>query len=297
MPRPAPRILVVDDDDTIQRLFASALGRNGYEVVSVGSGSAALQVFKESSVEVVLLDIGLPDISGIEVMRQMVKTSSVIVILITGDDTSYSHEMVVQQGAADFIVKPVRIAELLLRIRQACEARRLAQAKERLVVELERMAIRDELTGLYNYRHFRNQLRLEVQRRLRYERPLSLIIFDVDYFKRVNDTLGHTEGDRVLANIAMAVGRAVRNIDIVFRYGGEEFAVLLPETHAEQAIAVAERARQAVERTVVVNNESVTISAGIAEHQPQESGEELVRRADQALYAAKRAGRNRVETA
>jgi diguanylate cyclase (GGDEF)-like protein len=288
---------VVDDDQTILKLFSVALAQEGYTLLTAASGQEALAKVEDSQVDVVLLDINLPDISGIEVMRRIVKTRSMIIILVTGDDAHYSHDTAVQEGAADFIVKPVRIRELVQRIRQAREMRQLSEAKERLVVELERLAIKDELTGLFNYRHFQSQLKAEVQRCLRYERPLCLVVCDLDYFKSINDTYGHAEGDRVLAGVARALKCSVRGTDTVFRYGGEEFALLLPETHINHALTVAERTRLAVEQGQLLPARPVTISLGLAELRSSEKDEELLRRADAALYAAKRAGRNRVTLA
>lgn len=291
------RLLVVDDDQTILRLFATALVREGYEVVTAATGREGLRLATETQVDVALLDINLPDISGIEVMRQIVKTKSTIVILITGEGTHYSHESAVQEGAADFIVKPVRLPELAMRIKQARDMRSLVEVKERLIAELERLAIRDELTGLYNYRHFQGQLRAEVQRALRYHRPLSLAVIDADHFKSINDTLGHAEGDRVLAGIARIVVAKIRATDTAFRYGGEEFSVILPETTGDQALGVAERVRQGIEGAGLVAGRSMTVSAGVTEFCPTEEADGLLRRADAALYLAKRAGRNRVARA
>ena len=291
------KVLLVDDDQTLLMLFSTALRRDKYDVETAGDGRTALAKLEERAADVVLLDINLPDMSGIEVMRQIVKSSAASVILITGDDGRYSHATAVQEGATDFIVKPIRLAELGQRVRQALEMRRLAEAQERLVADLERLAIRDELTGLFNYRHFQARLKQEAERAQRYRRPFSLIVFDADHFKEVNDTLGHAEGDRVLAELARILGQAVRGTDVVCRYGGEEFAVLLPETPVAQAAAVAERARQAVEAAKLLSGRPMTVSAGAAEVRPDERGEDLVRRVDAALYAAKRAGRNRVELA
>ncbi len=290
----ACHLLVVDDDPAIVQLFADALGREGYVVSTASSGREGLRMATENPVDVVLLDVNLPDLSGIEVMRQIVKNKSAIVILITGDDARYSHESAVQEGASDFIVKPVRLSELIMRIKQARGVRSLAESKERLIADLERLAIRDELTGLFNYRHFQGQLRAEVQRALRYQRPLSLIVLDVDHFKAVNDALGHAEGDRVLAGIARVLAAQIRTTDTAFRYGGEEFVVLLPETHGAQALAVAGRVRQGMEEARLVKGRSVTVSAGVAEYRATEEAATLLRRTDAALYAAKRAGRNRV---
>lgn len=291
------RLLVVDDDKTILELFTAALGREGYEVSTATSGREGLRLATETPVDVVLLDIHLPDISGIEVMRQIVKTAKTIVILITGGDANYSHESAIQEGAADFILKPIRLPELAMRIRQARELRSLTNAKESLIASLKSMAIRDELTGLFNYRHFKQMLEGEVQRAIRYQRPLCLIVIDVDHFKTVNDTLGHVEGDRVLAGIARVLAQKIRTTDTAFRYGGEEFAILLPETRCGPAIAVAERVRQGIEEAKLLNGRSVTVSVGVTEFRAEEDAGVLLRRTDAVMYAAKRAGRNRVATA
>lgn len=297
MNTPAARILIVDDDPSILRLFSALLSREGYELWTATTGQAALRETVANAVDIVLLDVNLPDMSGIDVLRQIVAATSAIVILVTGDDDQATRELALQQGAADFIVKPVRLPELSMRIRQAREMRVLADAKARLVAELEQLAVKDELTGLYNYRHFQAQLGTEIQRVARYERPLALILLDIDHFKDINDSLGHATGDRVLTGLANALRQSVRTTDSVFRYGGEEFAILLPETHGHQAQGVAERARLAVEKSDLAPGRRVTISAGMAEYRPPERGEELLRRADAALYVAKREGRNRVAQA
>ena len=288
------RLLVVDDDQTILQLFAMALGQKGYEVITAASGQDGLRLAMESPVDVVLLDINLPDMSGVEVMRQIVKTTHSIVICITGDDGNCSHESAIQEGAADFIIKPIRLSELEMRIRQAREVRLLANSKERLIADLERLAIRDELTGLFNYRHFKIMLQQEVNRAVRYQRPLSLMVLDVDHFKVINDTHGHAEGDCALAGLAAVLVAKVRAIDTVFRYGGEEFAVVLPETRGEHAFAVAERLRQSVEAAVLVKGRGMTVSVGVAEFRSTEDADAFLRRTDSALYIAKRAGRNLV---
>jgi two-component system, cell cycle response regulator len=291
------KLLVVDDDKRIQQLFSSALSLEGYEVSTAATGREGLRIATETPVDIVLLDINLPDLSGIEVMRQIVKTTRTIVLLITGDNVHHSYESTVQEGAADFIVKPVRLAELAMRIKQAREVRSLTEAKERLIADLERMAIRDELTGLFNYRHFQDQFKAEALRALRYQRPLSLIVLDIDHFKAVNDMLGHVAGDRVLAAIGEILTTKIRATDKGFRYGGEEFAVIMPETQRDQAIAIAERIRQAIEEAQLTPGQSVTVSAGVAEYRTTEDADALLRRTDTAMYAAKRDGRNRVTLA
>jgi diguanylate cyclase (GGDEF)-like protein len=294
---PPCSVLIVDDDQTILRLFSIALERSGYAVRSASTGLAALEQFAAREPDVVLLDINLPDISGIEIMRRVARPTRAAFILITGDDAAHTHDTAIREGAMDFIVKPVRLPELLLRIRQVVKLRELAEAKERLIADLARLAIHDELTGLYNYRHFHDELRAEVQRALRYQRPLSLVVFDTDEFKSINDTLGHSAGDRVLAGIAGILRDNLRSTDSGYRYGGDEFAVLLPETACDEALNVAERIRKGIEQAAPHPERRVTISGGVAELRADETADAILQRADAALYESKRAGRNRVAAA
>lgn len=169
----------------------------------------------------------------------------------------------------------------------------------RLFLELEHQAKVDEMTELYNYRTFRQLLSAELSRAARYGKQMSVVMIDVDHFKSVNDTYGHPRGDEVLRAVARVLDKARRRVDIVARYGGEEFALILPETGPEGAKMVAERIRKAIERTKIMKERPVTISAGVATFSGQKgrTDETLIARADAALYKAKKKGRNRVETA
>ncbi|MFN3477481.1 MAG: diguanylate cyclase, partial [Candidatus Methylomirabilales bacterium] len=163
----------------------------------------------------------------------------------------------------------------------------------RLFKERSRLAITDELTGLYNHRHFYRVLQMEVSRALRYQRHLSMIMLDIDHFKKYNDRWGHLAGDKALREVAGVLRRSVRDVDTVARYGGEEFAIILPETELRQAAIQAERIRAAVERHSFLK--PLTISLGVAAFaRGMQRGEELVQEADRALYRAKAEGRNRV---
>ncbi|MEJ2347448.1 MAG: diguanylate cyclase [Gammaproteobacteria bacterium] len=174
----------------------------------------------------------------------------------------------------------------------------MADTIERHQASLQHMAIRDALTGQYNRREFKARLGMELQRARRYSHPFAVLLIDIDHFKKVNDTYGHPAGDRVLVTVAGALHDSMRPADTVARYGGEEFAVILPETRAETAVAMAERLRECVaEQSVHLGNEEirVTASVGVAAF-PQHGGrtDVLMQEADRALYAAKAAGRDRV---
>ncbi len=163
------------------------------------------------------------------------------------------------------------------------------------------LSITDDLTGLYNQRHFYNLLQAEIERTERYGRPLSLLLIDIDDFKLFNDTYGHMEGDRVLERIGATIQRCIRRTDWAFRYGGEEFTVFMPETEGEQAAVVADRIRAefAAERfrPILGREEVKTVSIGIAEFRPSEELKDFINRADRSMYEAKRQGKDRIYSA
>ena len=287
-------ILVVDDDQALLQIFGTVLAREGYQVKTAETGAEGLRLALAAPFDVVLLDIHLPDMSGIEVLRQIVPATDAAVILITGDDVNYSYESALHEGATDFILKPVRLPELFRRIRQARQSRARAADKERQIANLARLAIHDELTGLFNRRHFQERLQMEIQRAQRYGQNLSLGMFDVDLFKQINDTQGHAEGDRVLVGLGQVLRSVIRATDEAYRFGGDEIAILIPETTGPHALIMAEKILRTVAATDILDGHRVTLSGGIAEYRPAEEPSAFLQRADAALYAAKRAGRNRV---
>jgi diguanylate cyclase (GGDEF)-like protein len=161
---------------------------------------------------------------------------------------------------------------------------------------LKLLATTDSLTGIYNRRHFDEVLTSEINRSTRFKSPLSLILFDIDHFKHINDTFGHQEGDRVLTQLALAVGEAIRTTDLFARWGGEEFAVLLPGCDLNDGRLLAEKLRMLLEKQSFADVGQVTCSFGVAEHMPGDDVDGLMRKADRCLYHAKASGRNRVET-
>jgi diguanylate cyclase (GGDEF)-like protein len=221
------------------------------------------------------------------------------VILLTGQEQVGSKVRALDAGATDYLVKPFHEAELVARLRVHLKVKQLQDALREKNHELEELSRRDPLTSVYNRRAFHESLELEFARHARYARPFSFMMVDLDHFKRVNDTHGHQAGDLALTTAANVLVATLRTNDVVGRYGGEEFAVLLPETPPAAALLVAERCRATIANTPLVHGEtvfSVTASIGLASMpDPRVSStEELIRLADEALYAAKDHGRNRL---
>jgi two-component system, cell cycle response regulator len=290
-------ILIVDDDIGVSAPMQEFIEQSGYSVSSAASAEEALILLETEPVSVIVTDISLPGMNGLELTGIVKKKYDIDVIVITGFSTDYSYEEAVSQGASDFIFKPVRFRELILRLKRVLRERRLSQERIRMVAELKNLAITDGLTKLYNSRHFYTQVELEVDRCNRYLHPLSLMLFDIDHFKIYNDTYGHLEGDKVLVRIGQTIRSCMRAMDTAYRYGGEEFTVLLPETASEEALKVGNRIRKTIEEEKFIQSSeiiTITISIGITQYRYKESVSNFVKRADQAMYQSKENGRNQV---
>jgi diguanylate cyclase (GGDEF)-like protein len=199
-----------------------------------------------------------------------------------------------KEGASDFVKKPFENEHLIHIVNQALQKSRTLAEKEKLEEEVRRLSITDDLTGLYNHRHFFKALESELTRLRRQKTSLSLLMLDVDNFKRYNDTHGHVEGDRVLKKIGQIVKHSIRhNVDSGYRYGGDEFASLLIGASLEQALTIAERIRLTIEEA---GFRDITVSVGLAEFQDGFDLERFVKSADDAMYVAKHSGGNRVYT-
>lgn len=292
------RILIVDDDPDVRSAMHHFVERAGFQTFSVTSAEEAIALLNEKEMDIVVTDIILTGLNGLELTDRIKSDHDVDVIVMTGYSSEYSYEEAVNKGASDFVFKPVRFEELLLRIRRVLRERQLTRERALMLGKLQNLAITDGLTKLYNSRQFYKQLDMEVGRSNRYDHPLALLMMDIDHFKRYNDTYGHVEGDKVLTRIARVIKSCLRTMDSAYRYGGEEFTALLPETRAEEAKTVAERLRAAVkEETFSPNADEavgITISLGVTEYLLNESKSEFVQRADKALYQSKDAGRDRV---
>lgn len=296
------RILVVDDDAANLRLVAETLADTDYVIETASDGVQALEKVRADPPDLLILDVMMPKMNGLEVCRivKSLSTDSFIpIILVTVRGDVDSKVAGLKLGADDYLAKPFNPLELKARVSSMLRIKALQDKINGKRKELEALSMTDDLTGLFNHRAMQQRLKDEFLRAQRYNDPLSVLMIDVDFFKKVNDKHGHLFGDHVLHELAKVLGTCVREIDIVARYGGEEFMVILPQTHFSGSLAVAERIWTTVARHPFVQDqasEPVTVSIGIAFY-PNKSvanAEQLVAFADQALYQAKREGRNRI---
>jgi diguanylate cyclase (GGDEF)-like protein len=299
MKRQTLRVLLVEDDPDdflIIDDLLSDIDDSPYALKWVDTYSKALQAIREEIYDVCLVDYHLGGKTGLDFLVDLeTEGKDIPVILLTGNRDRRVDIAAMQAGAADFLAKGKFDADLLERsIRYAIE-------RSRLINALNEIAIRDELTGLYNRREMDRLMDDEFARCERYDCPFSLILLDIDNFKQVNDTYGHLVGDQVLKQLANIIKANVRLADRPIRFGGEEFALLLPETSESKGHTLAERLRKAVEgQPFVCNMENgedasveITISLGVADYPDSTQNKEaLLTAADEALYVAKRSGRN-----
>lgn len=287
-------MLVVDDDRANRTLLAELLC-DEYRVLLAGNGPAALErLAGPHDVDLVLLDVSMPGMDGHEVLRRLVadeRTAHIPVVFITGLGDEEDEEAGLSLGAVDYVTKPVRPAIVRARIRN--QLRIVAQRKE-----LERLAARDGLTGIFNRRYFDDALSLACRLAARTGEPLGLAMIDIDDFKAYNDRYGHAAGDRTLRVVAeLVAGFARRPYDVAARYGGEEFVLLLPGDVALHGLL--EKLRTDVLALDEPHDGSragtrLSVSIGGTVARLGERPDEVLARADRMLYRAKRAGRNRV---
>ncbi len=291
-------ILIVDDEEGIRVSMQEFLTVSGFRTFTAASAEEALAILEERQVDVVITDIMLPGMDGLELTDTIKKDYNIDVIVLTGYSGDYSYEEAISKGASDLVFKPVRFEELILRLKRVLKERKLTNERLQMLEKLKKLSITDGLTNLYNSRHFYNLLKTEVDRSKRYNHPLSMLILDIDHFKDYNDSYGHLEGDTVLVRLGQVIRLLLRKMDSAYRYGGEEFTVILPETASEEALTVAQRIRKAVKEIVFTpkpgEEVSITISIGMTTYSPPEDLTVFIQRADKALYGSKEGGRDKV---
>lgn len=289
------KVLIVDDVPDTLEIIQKLLRYEGYDVMTASTGEEGVEKVKEEKPEVVLMDINLPGFDGNEALRRIREINPIqCVIMLTAYATVDNAVQALKEGASDFIKKPFENEHLIHIVNQCLEKYLTLKEKEKLEEEVRRLSITDDLTGLYNHRHFFKTLESELVRMRRQKTSLSLLMFDLDNFKRYNDFYGHLEGDKVLKKIGEIIKNSIRsNVDSGYRYGGDEFAALLISASRDQAMAIAERIRSTIEQA---GFENITISIGLAEFIDQFDLEGFVKSADDALYLAKLSGGNRIYT-
>jgi len=308
------KVLIVDDTLTNIEILHKIL-QCDYEVFFAKNGRDCLRVVRREMPDLILLDIMMPEMDGYQVCTQLKAdplTARIPVIFITAMGSEEDETRGLECGAIDYLTKPISPPIVRARVRNHLElkhSRDLVEAVSRELadknLELKRLAREDGLTGLANRRHFNEMLEAEIKRAFRTRQYLSLIMCDVDYFKRYNDHYGHVAGDKCLQTIgATLLSTFMRAGDLPARYGGEEFAVILPDTAPENAVKLAEKLRgkifdRAMPHPFSGAGEVVTLSLGVvgAQVSAERNAEWFIGAADRALYLSKESGRNQVRAA
>lgn len=289
-------ILVVDDQDMLREAFSQRLDKHGFQTQVVKSGEDALRRIRDDlSIDLVLLDIELPGVDGFEVLRSIRKKygpTQLPIIMVTSRRSEEDILQALDLGANDYVNKETDFAITRARIQSQL---RIKSAVDR-IVEISQT---DPLTSLLNRRAFYERLADEQSRCDRTKEPFGILLLDIDHFKKVNDNLGHQAGDTILEELASRLTENTRSIDIIARFGGEEFILLLPGNNREETYQVAEKLRQHVADEPFQTKQKevdVTISVGWAAQTPGDplATDDLIKQADDALYEAKETGRNRV---
>lgn len=295
-----PKILVVDDEEIICNLLFDTLSPIGYQVKTAINGNAAINQIENESFEIIITDLKMPGISGLELLQHVRKINpDICVVVTTAYGTIESAVSAMKLGAYDYICKPFELEEMKIVVTRAVEWQRLLR-KSRLVEMYKRLSIIDGLTGVYNHRYFHEFLDLELQRAEKNSRICCLIFADVDDFKKYNDLNGHLAGDEILRELAAIILSTTRKSDVVARYGGEEFAVVLPDTAMSGGLCVARKIMKETRDKKwmyagIYPDEKISLSVGVVAYPADAlAKEDLIRKADNAMYSAKKNGKNRI---
>jgi two-component system, cell cycle response regulator len=304
-PTMSTTILIIDDSEQVRANIVRTLKEVSLfeQYLEAGDGIDGFKITLNARVDLILCDLEMPRMDGfkfISMMQTRDELKDIPIIMLTGREESDLKIKGLEQGACDYVTKPFDAGELVARVRVQLKIKALQDELKRSNELLKELSNTDPLTRLSNRRFLMETLEREFQRASRKNNPLSFVLIDIDFFKKVNDTYGHQEGDKVLVEVAALLKSMVRLYDIAARYGGEEFVIVLAETSLTNAMIFAERYRLAVQNLSfggVLKGITITVSLGVATYPSSKVDcvDSLIRQADEALYRAKQGGRNRVE--
>lgn len=309
MPDPQPlRLLLAEDEPIQRRVLERRLGKAGYVVDTARNGEEALAKLMQEHYQILITDWDMPGMDGATLCRRVREVNLpgyLYILLLTGHDSAADIVVGLEAGADDYIRKPANEAELLARLKTCRRVVELERSLRDANARVQLLSVTDPLVGTYNRRYLTDELAREIERARRNNRPLAVVIADLDYFKRINDEHGHQTGDEVLQCFADRVRSSIRQYDWIARYGGEEFVIVLPDTSLVDAVATAEKLRLQCASTPMATSTGrlmVTASFGVAALECLPATEAatvatLLRRADVGLYRSKNTGRNRVTVA
>jgi diguanylate cyclase (GGDEF)-like protein len=301
-------ILIVEDSPAQLTIYTKALETLNAEILQAKDGKEALDTIKTQKITLVICDLYLPDMTAYDILEDTYKDDkfkSLPFVIMTGKYTDDDLKKLLEKGANDFLRKPFSVIEFLARIKTQLrlknafdEQKRLNNMLSFLNEKLEELSIKDELTGIYNRRFLIEFLEKQIQKANRYNNKFSLLLFDIDNFKKINDIYGHLTGDAVIKHVTSLIALNIRESDIIGRFGGEEFVVILLESDIIGGASAGEKLRSVIENTPLIlegNSLNVTVSVGVSEHENGIDVDNVIEKADVALYKAKNSGKNKVE--
>lgn len=301
-------VLIVDDNQQNLKILGNVLKDNtDYNLAFAMSGEEAVAYTKKALPDMILLDVMMPGMDGFTVCRELAaneETSDIPIIFITAKSEPEDIIKGFEAGGVDYVTKPFNEAELLMRINTHMELKKsrdlLEEKNKELMVayeKIEHLALTDTLTGIPNRRNISNTMSKEASRCRRNGSTFALVMCDIDFFKKVNDTYGHDTGDYVLKTVAGIIQSNLRQQDIVSRWGGEEFLIVLPETGINDGMKVSEKLRKNIEETKMEfggHSFGITMTFGVTIYENEVGLEKSIKKADDALYEGKQTGRNKV---
>ncbi len=294
-------ILVVDEQERVAQRIGKALEQFG-EMTFIKGGDDVAERAREKNFDLIIVSLTMRETDGLRIcskLRSFEETRHVPILVMVDDGNHNKLIRALEMGINDYVVRPVDRLEFVARVQTQLKRKRYAdQLWENFHLSMQ-LATTDAVTGLYNRHYLTSHLDTQLSASQRYAKPLSVLMLDIDHFKRVNDSYGHAVGDRVLKEFATRVGRNIRGVDLAARYGGEEFVVMMPETHADWAFMIGDRLREEIANTpfdvgAPTGPLDITVSIGVATSVEGMSPSNLLEAADRALYAAKNGGRNKV---